>query len=280
MRIVLSRKGFDSTYGGYPSPILPDGTLLSLPIPSPGDRIHYAELQSRHGTYLDLMQQLKPSINIPTTGRHLLDKSIECHLDPDLISETIPRLDPWRPLFGQINQAQSHLENQHIGPGDVFLFFGWFRQAEWQGKQLVFTPGAADLHIIFGYLQIDRLLHPRDDQVEPWMQYHPHLINPARCNQKSNCLYIARQHLSWDETRPGAACLKFTDERVLTKSGQTRSVWILPLEFQSLSISYHSAKSWREDGSFHSARIGQEFVIEDNVLAERWAQQIIAPDHE
>ena len=34
MKIILSRKGFDSGNGGQPSPILPDGTLLSMPIPS------------------------------------------------------------------------------------------------------------------------------------------------------------------------------------------------------------------------------------------------------
>ena len=34
MKIILSRKGFDSENGGYPSPILPNGTLLSIPIPS------------------------------------------------------------------------------------------------------------------------------------------------------------------------------------------------------------------------------------------------------
>lgn len=32
MKVILSRKGFDSTYGGYPSLILPDGELISLPI--------------------------------------------------------------------------------------------------------------------------------------------------------------------------------------------------------------------------------------------------------
>jgi len=37
MKVILSRKGFDSQYGGMPSPILPDGTLLSLPIPSKTD---------------------------------------------------------------------------------------------------------------------------------------------------------------------------------------------------------------------------------------------------
>ena len=31
MKIILSRKGFDSANGGGPSPIFPDGRLLSLP---------------------------------------------------------------------------------------------------------------------------------------------------------------------------------------------------------------------------------------------------------
>lgn len=34
MKVILSGKGFDSSYGGQDSPILPDGTLLSLSIPS------------------------------------------------------------------------------------------------------------------------------------------------------------------------------------------------------------------------------------------------------
>lgn len=33
MKFILSRKGFDSGYGGCASPILPDGTMLSIPIP-------------------------------------------------------------------------------------------------------------------------------------------------------------------------------------------------------------------------------------------------------
>ena len=39
MKIVLSRKGFDSSAGGHVSPILPDGTLLSLRVPAPIDRL-------------------------------------------------------------------------------------------------------------------------------------------------------------------------------------------------------------------------------------------------
>ena len=41
MKVVLSRKGMDSRAGGIPSPILPDGTLLSLPIPNEKSGVPY-----------------------------------------------------------------------------------------------------------------------------------------------------------------------------------------------------------------------------------------------
>src|SRR5574337_289673 len=44
MNVVLSRKGFDSGAGGHASPILPDGTMVSLPIPSPLDALDYADV--------------------------------------------------------------------------------------------------------------------------------------------------------------------------------------------------------------------------------------------
>ena len=35
-RVILSRKGFDSKYGGKPSPIFKNGDIFSLPIPQNG----------------------------------------------------------------------------------------------------------------------------------------------------------------------------------------------------------------------------------------------------
>ena len=35
-RVILSRKGFDSKYGGRPSPIFKNGDIFSLPIPQKG----------------------------------------------------------------------------------------------------------------------------------------------------------------------------------------------------------------------------------------------------
>ena len=45
-KLIISRKGFDSGSGGCPSPIFPDGTMFSLPIPS-GDEESFEDLQ--HG---------------------------------------------------------------------------------------------------------------------------------------------------------------------------------------------------------------------------------------
>ena len=44
MKVILSRKGFDSVNGGIVSPILEDGTMISFPIPST-DANTYSELE-------------------------------------------------------------------------------------------------------------------------------------------------------------------------------------------------------------------------------------------
>jgi hypothetical protein len=44
MKIILSRKGFDSSSGGVPSPIFSDGDMLSLPIPDRASTVKYDEI--------------------------------------------------------------------------------------------------------------------------------------------------------------------------------------------------------------------------------------------
>ena len=56
----------------------------------------------------------------------------QAHLDPDLNFGSIPRPENWKPLFGQAGAAERHLQNQGVKAGDVFVFFGWFRQVELQ----------------------------------------------------------------------------------------------------------------------------------------------------
>ena len=73
-KLILSRKGFDSGSGGCPSPIFPDGTMFSLPIPS-GDGEAFEDLQ--HGD-IDI-----GSVVNGITGGHMGGKNL-IHLDPDL----------------------------------------------------------------------------------------------------------------------------------------------------------------------------------------------------
>ncbi len=129
MKIILSRKGFDSSNGGCPSPIMPDGTLLSMPIPSDGDKDKYSDLEYCGTKYSDLLDQLKPGNDF----KH-------CHVDPDIRDNRISKIPKWIPAFGQIGSAQGKLINSGVEKGDLFLFFGWFRKVELVDGKYRFIP--------------------------------------------------------------------------------------------------------------------------------------------
>jgi hypothetical protein len=256
MKIILSRKGFDSAYGGYPSPILPGGRLISLPIPD-NDIVKYSDLKlNDKQTYFDLMKQLNQKIKYGTKW-HELTKDTECHLDPDIYSDVVTRDKAWCSLFGQIKAAQGHLSKQKVGVGDLFLFFGWFKQTIWENEKLCFKKSAPDLHVIFGYLQIGKIINSEKD-ISTWMKYHPHCKAERWC-VKNNAIYVARDTLTWDNKIPGAGVFKFSKELVLTKEGFTRSNWDLPDFFKKVKMSKHR----------------QEKVIEDNDDVENWAKKLI-----
>jgi hypothetical protein len=198
-----------------------------------------------------------------------------CHLDPDIYRGIIHRGNLWRPLFGQINAAARHLEMQGVGAGDLFLFFGWFKQTENRNKKATFVRHSPDLHVIFGYMQIGEVIkvasHPH---IEEWMKYHPHLKSRRRQRNRTNTLYVATDKLSFNRRFPGAGPLHFDKKLVLTKHGFSRSKWDLNAGiFQRAIISYHP-KPWRKH-YFQSAGRGQEFIIKEDTLVESWAKSLI-----
>ena len=71
----------------------------------------------------------------------------------------------WRALFGQTDIAQRVLERERVGSGDLFLFFGWFREVEERAGVFRFVKGAPDLHLIWGWLQVERVLAAETDQI-------------------------------------------------------------------------------------------------------------------
>ncbi len=271
MRIILSRKGFDSKYGGYPSPILPDGRMVSLPIPR-GDETRYSDLRIDNETYYDFMERFRPEIKDNGIWTELTEET-RCHVDPDIYADVLPRYKDWKPCFGQMDAAQSHLDNQNVQVGDLFLFFGWYRKTKpAESGDLKFY--GKDFHSLFGYLEVGRKTKCCKNYKEPiWMRGHPHLMEERRVSN-NNTIYMARDKLSWDSSIPGGGAFQFNENLVLTKEGLSRSRWSLPDSFRSVDISYHSENSWK-DGYFQSATIGQEFVIDSSEEIENWARGLI-----
>lgn len=284
MKIVFSRKGFDSSAGGVASPILPDGTLLSLPIPDPGSTITYDELTRAEYPLGQVVDDLTRS-NI--TAR---DKA---HLDPDLEFGTYPRRPGWRPLYGQDGAAQGHLIRSGLKTGDLFLFFGWFRQTKFENGHLRFKRGAPDLHVLFGWLQVGSIY--TDDrlgsQLPLWAWYHPHHHRPPTNN---NTIYVAVEKLQFDGQPvdlPGAGLFRrYRHELCLTAPGSSRRTeWLLPRWFypgeNKPPLSYHSRMtrwSLNDDHTLlRSAGRGQEFVLDTRSYPEsiEWVYQLIAGSH-
>lgn len=83
MNIILSRNGFDSSYGGVLKPILADGTLLSLRIPCRDSPISQDELGVESQPIGALVEEL-------TQGR--VRGGHGAHVAPDLWASMFRRL--------------------------------------------------------------------------------------------------------------------------------------------------------------------------------------------
>jgi Nucleotide modification associated domain 3 len=264
MKLILSRKGFDSANGGCPSPIL-DDRLCSLPIPDSGSPTTYAEISPFNGSSIaQIVQDL---------SHGLVKRSDGAHLDPDLRRDSIARAAGWRPIFGQAAAAQSHLANHKVGRGDLFLFFGCFRRAEQVGGMFRFIRGEPKLHVIFGWLQVARVARATGGLAAeiPWANGHPHLAMPDRYT--NNTLYFASDRLSSIGVEVSGAGIfdRIRTELVLTQTNpyDNCSTWRLPRWFAPggrPALSYHSkAARWTacaKSVRLQSAYPGQEFVLD------------------
>jgi hypothetical protein len=192
-------------------------------------------------------------------------------------------------VFGQCDAAQSHLARHGVGPGDLFLFFGWFRAVERVNGEWRYVPGAADVHAIFGWLQVDEVVAVGEAQLRahPWLAYHPHCHGSFGAN---NTIYTARPRLALGEEAlalPGAgAVAAFHPARRLTAPGaMRRSEWRLPPwcfpRGGVTPLSYHQHVRWSRAGdsvTLTSVPRGQEFVLDTAAYPEAlaWARELLA----
>ena len=281
MKLILSRKGFDSSSGGVPSPIFPNDQMISLPIPDKASTIAYKDIAGNAcAPVAELVHDLA---KLPPTYR--------AHLDPDLSAHSIPRRQGWRPLFGQEGAAESHLENQRVDTGDVFLFFGLFRRVKKHASGWQCVSGSRPIHVIFGWLQIARRVAvsnwPND---ATWALYHPHF---RREPHPTNVVYVGAERLALAGPErfpiPGAGLFPgFTPELQLTESQCSRpGRWLLPEWFhpdgRASVLTYHSRPArWQMSKAgvvmLDSVARGQEFVLDcdDYPEAVGWVHGLLA----
>ena len=220
MKIILSRKGFDSGIGGVASPMFPSGELHSLPIPEfiPSRQSkRYQEIQAGEHSLGAIVHDL-------TGGK--VKPEMFAHLDPDLDALSVPRPANWRPIFGQAGAAEKHLQNQGIKEGDVFVFYGWFKRVEQISGKYRYVKTVPDLHVIFGWLQVEqRLSMDTTSDIPVWARDHPHC--KARTYRHLDSIYISTSHLHLPSTKilkPGAGVFKrFANELCPTAPGQSRT---------------------------------------------------------
>ena len=91
--------------------------MVSLPIPYAGDENRYSDLRVDDRSLLEVMREL---------GYASYDESSSCHLDPDINRVLCQRPAEWRGLFGQVDAALGHLQNQGVGVGDLLCFGAGF----------------------------------------------------------------------------------------------------------------------------------------------------------
>lgn len=315
MKVILSRKGFDSSYGGYPSIILPSGKMISFPIPEKKYRnnikeqiIKYHLTENELKNILDLFGDQK--IKMPSERQELDPKKCIFHLDPSIqnIDITMKYIDKNKKekqlkfneqelgALGQSGAAAGHLVNNEISPKDLtkdnpalFLFFGLFRNMD---EEL--NPIGKPFHAIWGYLiahaaidisnKPDVQIPVELEKLEP----HPHFIN-RETYEKRNIIFYG------DNCGTFKFDVKHKKYLQLTKIGsdnftnwKIQNLWKkMDLNKDKITMTYNNDKIKKQldkysdcdEIEFTAASRGQEFVIKNANPQElkKWLKNLGLP---
>lgn len=172
-----------------------------------------------------------------------------CHHDPLFLTDGTC-------AFGQHSAAQTHLERQGVGLGDVFLFFGLFAEEETGEPH----------HRIFGYLRVEEMIplsvSVPDDLVAI---AHPHALEMHSAN---DVIWRGEGRLAnraWPDLR-------------LTGPEGPPSLWQRPDWLTRGGLSYHDrADRWLRGGRLRSVARGQEFVADvgRRKAPREWLERVI-----
>lgn len=273
MKIILSRKGFDSTAGGFPSLIFPDNQLFSIPIPSSSSHCDYSRLTFKYGDepIHNILNQVT-NRRIRSGNRYECDyaQAVQgCHHDPMIVLESN------RLTLGQTGRAEAHLRSQGIATGDIFLFYGWFKRTELIHDHWTYDHSERDIHLIWSWMTVDEVIKlDSHDQVNsalkkfPELSVHPHLATDWLATP--NSIYLSKEY----------SLTLFSDIRCLTdmKNYSGRSRWRLPICFNQPQAFTHLSSFSPEhtDVIVNYRGYGQEFVLDlDKIDSNGDRQEIL-----
>lgn len=236
MKIILSRKGFDSSAGKIPSAII--GTkLISFPIPNEkDDKDSYdglkftddsREVEEKYSKIIIDLYNKKSDENIEYKNKYLGEEK-HCHVDPD-IRENVRKkiIKNWEPIFGQSGSSATYLiddnpqminGNLKVEIGDIFLFFGNYREVEFDFNKdkYKYKRGSKEQQLIWGWLVVDDIIdNPTGDKYE----WHPHTYDDNTKYKEKNILFkAAKEIVNIGEFKiPGFGVFDYkNEERILT----------------------------------------------------------------
>lgn len=242
MNVIFSRKGFDDKYGEMPSPII-DDQPISLPIPYENSDIKFEDRG---------LGQI-----VENLSNNRIQRKMSCHPDPDLEMGA----------FGQVDKSQTHLKNEGVGNGDLFLFFGTFREAVFNGKDYEWVRGSPKHHRIFGWLFVEDAIQVGSNPTNFRNSNHKYSNHPHANNTwgNNNTIYIAPETFTPFNRRTlkGFGKFKATEDTLLSTSSYYKSHWKIPNWLNELKggcgMSYHEIANYY-DNNVETAKIGQEFV--------------------
>lgn len=248
-KLILSRKGFDSSSGESASPIFKDGKIFSLPIPEPypPSPKKYFELQFNGISGVDALNECSSKKVLPDDY---------CHYDPALNTN--------EGIFGQHFNSQKELINNGVDVGDLFLFFGFYRNFSLRRKK--------ESHHLFGWLQIEKIISG-DKAIRKYLEInniqHPHGYGDLNTYEKNNTIYIGKRNLTIKNTQllnKGYGLFKETHaDLILTREGASKGSWKLPKKyFLNSEDIFLNRLSWlnQEKCFVNNFGRGQEYILD------------------
>lgn len=271
-KIILSRKGFDSSSGGIASPVI-DDKFFSLPIPEGGSGLSFDKLKVFGGNYsvLQLIRDLGSK-----------KEFTECHMDPNLCPELygLDETDGWSPAFGQEGGALTHLlTTNNVQPHAVFLFFGRFREAKLHQGKYEFCD-KPDFHAIYGFMEVGEILLINKDKKciltqDQQKKYgnHPHVTNTVT-NRENSTLFIPATE-SKHGFKKTYGVFNFSEQLILTDTESRSSIshWKMDHAFWNTNFTYKLTING--DGTGQSPGRGQELVGDATTDSLAWIKEMI-----